>query len=71
MDKINLTDEERIRFIAWLDQEAEANNSLANQLGMLGRSHQAMGNRYRLKASSCILIAKHLRDVSTEVISSN
>jgi len=57
---IILTDQERIRFAAYLEQEAATSDGLADQMDKLGGIGR-LAEMYRTMAAAAQIIAKDLR----------
>lgn len=70
MDKITLTEAERVKFSKWLDQLATSEFELAYSIATLGRRHQNAVQKMRIKGAACLLIKKHLR-ISEDVVKNN
>ena len=60
---INLTDEERRKFAAWLMQEAHSNDVIIKQMEKLPGLETGI-KKYRLEAAAYLMIARRLE--STE-----
>ena len=60
MSVIILTSEERKRFAAYLEQEANTNNLLAKQMDKIGPHGKIMSEEMRSKALASIIIAREL-----------
>ncbi len=64
---LNLSQEERYRFIAWLEQEAEQGDIMAEQLAKIS-GPDLLAKKYRVESMACRVIAKLLRSIHTETI---
>ena len=67
---ITLTQHERDKFAAWLEQEAHSNDALATQLvsSMANVMADAMARRYRTIAMGCRIVALDLRSIEEQTI---
>ncbi len=66
---INLTQEERDKFAAWLEHEAKTDHEMANQMKTFGGTGMELGaQKYNTEAMAKEIVAKLLRSIETDTI---
>jgi hypothetical protein len=63
-----LTNDERRRFIEYLERDALSNQQLVSQMEQLGPAMMTLAKRYKDKISAALLIADDLRRVELQTI---
>jgi hypothetical protein len=64
---VNLTQEERDRFAAYLEMDAASSKAIAEQMVNLpGAAMAELVRRERIVAAACLLIAQRLRSTQSE-----
>lgn len=63
-----LTEQERLRFAAWLEREASTSSALIEQMEKLGPHVAPMVVHQRAEIAASLLIAKKLRAIQSESI---
>jgi hypothetical protein len=64
---ITLTKEERLKFAAYLRQEAESADAMARQANTMDGLDMVV-KKYRTQAMSCILVAKDLESIEEMIL---
>ena len=67
MAVITLNEQERGKFIAYLEQEAVTNNGMSKAMAEL-KGHEVMAQRLKDKALACIMIADGLKRTEDDSI---
>lgn len=64
---IALTQEERDKFAAWLEQSAKSDTEMAEQMGKLAGSNavDAVAKRMKQRATTYSIVAKELREIES------
>ena len=66
---LTLTQEERDKFAAWLEQEAKTDHEMANQMKTFGgNAMEAGAQKYNTEAMAKEIVAKVLRSIETETM---
>jgi DNA-binding phage protein len=68
MEPIWLTDEERARFVAYLEQEAESSKGLADQAEKLGLAGVMLAKKLRAEGLAAVVIAAKLKSTESMTI---
>lgn len=68
MAVITLSADERHKFASWLEQDAESNKLMIEQLAKLGPGHDLMAPRMKTEIAAALIIAGKLRGVEEESI---
>lgn len=63
-----LTDQERLRFAAWLEHEAATTKGIVEQMEKLGPHTAPMVARQKTEAAAALLIARKLRETHSDSI---
>jgi len=64
MSLITLTQAERDKFAAWLEQEAISDDGMATQMETLPQGrYQLLVKNFRMKASAKMLVVKEIRSI--------
>ena len=65
---INLTDDERRRFVLWLRQEAKVARGLVGQMKKLGYGMEPIIKHEEIRIAAKLLIARELDSTETMVV---
>lgn len=63
-----LTDDERRRFAEYLEQDAESNRMMAEQLAKIGPHGEMIAKNKRIEMQAELIVAKMLRSAESESI---
>lgn len=65
---ISITEEERVRFAAWLEQSAKSDQEIAEQSEKLGPPGEIIASRCKVRATVFMIVARDLRSIEEDSV---